>query len=544
MYSVDNYHDFSDEFSWDDYWDRCDWDARSELNIGHEVLAGAPSDQKVAMRWRGVDGTEETRTFGELKRESNRVANVLDGLGIEPEQRLLTYLPRVPEHYATILGTIKTGAVFGAINERYGPDGVRHRLDDSQARIVATTPENRETLEEAADDLDSVEHVVVVDREGAGVRDGDVDYHARTQDASSEYEPVRTDPDDPALHYYTSGTTGPAKGVVHPHRFIVALPAFIQLTGDISEDDVYWNTADPGWLTGLATLGGWFLGATGVVYEGEFDPAAWARVLDEYPITVFGSVPTAYRMLREHEAVLDDIDLDVRTMTSVGEPLNPGVVEWAEERFSIPVLDTYGTSEVFGTIVANYPLEDWEVKPGSMGKPFPGIDVELVEPGTTNPVEQGEVGEIAVKDYPGMFSGYWQRPKQTEEKFIDGWALTDDLATRDEDGYLWFQGRADDVILSAGYRIGPFDVESELIDHEAVAEAAVVPKPDEQRGNIVKAFIVLSGGAEPTDETCDSIRSFVRERLAAHEYPREIEFIDELPKTKTGKIRRTELQEE
>ncbi|MFB6171560.1 MAG: acyl-CoA synthetase [Haloarculaceae archaeon] len=539
---VNTYQERCESFSWDDYRDRCDWDARTDLNMGHEVIDPRADDDEVAMHWRGADGETETWTFADLARESNRFANVLGDLGVEREQRLFTYLPRVPEHYAIILGTLKAGAVFGAINERYGPDGIEHRLADSGASVVVTTPDNRDVVAEAAADLDSLDRVVVVDRAGAGVDDGDVDYHARCSAASPSYDPVETGPEDPALHYYTSGTTGPAKGVVHPHRFIVALPAFIQVTGDIRADDVYWNTADPGWLTGLSTLGGWFLGATAIVYEGEFDPVAWAEILDDYPITVFGSVPTAYRMLREHESVLDDVDLDVRTMTSIGEPLNPGVVEWAEERFGAPVLDTYGTSETCGTVVANYPFEDWDVEPGSMGKPFPGVEIKLVEPGTTTEVETGEVGEIAVGEFPGVFSEYWNRPEQTTDKFVDGWALTDDLATRDEDGYLWFQGRADDVILSAGYRIGPFDVESELIDHEAVAEAAVVPEPDDQRGNVVKAFVVLSDGAAPTDETRESIRSLVRDRLAAHEYPREIEFVDALPKTMTGKIRRTELR--
>jgi acetyl-CoA synthetase len=531
-----------EEFTWDAYWEACDRDARAEVNMGHEVLAGDVEDDDVAMYWRGTDGEEATLTFGELRRESNRFANVLEDLDVEREARLFTYLPRIPEHYAVILGTLQAGVVFGAINERYGPDGLGHRLDDSDARVAVTTPDNRETLGEATEGVDSIDHVIVVDRDGHGTDDGDLDYHELTEGASTGFEAVPTGPEDPALHYYTSGTTGPAKGVVHPHRFIVALPASIQVTGDIRAGDVYWNTADPGWLTGLSTLGGWFLEATAVVYEGEFDPHAWADILDEYPISVFGSVPTAYRMLRENDQVLEDVDLDVRTMTSIGEPLNPGVVEWAEERFGTTVLDTYGTSETCGTVVANVPLEDWEVRPGSMGRPFPGIDVTLVEPGTSEEVEQGEIGEIAVGDFPGIFSEYYGREGKTAAKFVDGYALTDDLATEDEDGYLWFQGRADDVILSAGYRIGPFDVESELVDHEAVAEAAVVPKPDAERGNVVKAFVVLSADGEPTEETRESIRSSVRERLAAHEYPREIEFIDELPKTTTGKIRRTELR--
>jgi acetyl-CoA synthetase len=540
--TVNSYQELCERFSWEEYRQRCDWDPSSSVNVGHEAVGRRGDSDEVAMYWRGADGAEERWTFAELDDEADRVANVLDSLGVGRGERVFTYLPRIPEHYAVIVGTLKTGAVFGAINERYGADGIAHRLSDAGASVVVTTPANRETVTAATVDLDASPAVVVVDRDDRGVDDGDLDYAEHVAAAGPAYEPVRTGPEDHALHYYTSGTTGPAKGVVHPHRFIIALPAFIEVTAGVGEGDVYWNTADPGWLTGLSVLGGWFLGATAVVYEGEFDPVAWAEILDDYPISVFGSVPTAFRMLREHDEVLDGVDLDVRTMTSIGEPLNPGVVEWARERFGTPVLDTYGTSETCGTVVANYPFEGWEVEPGSMGKPFPGIDVELVEPGTDEPVADGEIGEIAVGDFPGVFCEYWNRPERTEAKFVGDLALTDDLAVRDEAGYLRFQGRADDVILSAGYRIGPFDVESALVNHEAVAEAAVVPEPDEQRGNVVKAFVVPSAGVEPTEDTRESLQSFVRERLAAHEYPREIAFVEDLPKTVTGKIRRTELR--
>lgn len=538
-----SYEELQSTFSWDDYWDGCDWNARDELNMGHESIDRHRDERgdDLALLWVGADGSEERYTFSDLADLSDRVATALEQFGVSAGDRVFTYLPRIPEHYAVVLGTLKMGAVFGAINERYGPDGIAHRLGDSRATAVLTTPENRGTVEEACSGLDP--EILVVDRNGVGT-DG-ADLLAAVDDADPGYETARTTPDDPALLYYTSGTTGPAKGVLHAHRFAVANAAFIDTPAGVTEDDLYWCTADLGWLTGLNPFGAWFNGAAIVVYEGEFDAERWVDVLDRYPIDVLFTVPTAYRMLEEHEQLLDDVDLSpLRTLLSVGEPLNPSVIEWAKDRFGVPILDTYGTSETYGTVVSNYPLSGWEIKPGSMGKPYPGIDIRLVKPGTLEEVDDDEIGEIAVRaDYPSCFLEYWERPEKTDSKLTDGWVLTDDLASRDEDGYFWFEGRADDVILSAGYRIGPFDIESTLVEHDTVAEAAVVPKPDDQRGNIVKAFVVCSEGVEPTDETRDAVRAHVRNRLAAHEYPRAIEFVDELPKTVTGKIRRTELRD-
>jgi acetyl-CoA synthetase len=283
-----------------------------------------------------------------------------------------------------------------------------------------------------------------------------------------------------------------------------------------------------------------------LTYEGEFDPEAWADILDEYPVTVLFSVPTAYRMLREQESVLDGVSLDLRHALSIGEPLSAGVVEWGEDTLGVTIHDTYGQTETGNMIINNYPT--MELRPGSMGKPLPGIEAAVVDPDTGAVLEPGETGEIAQRgDYPCFFAGYWQQPEKTADCFVDGpdgeWYLSGDLGHLDEDGYFWFEGRADDVILSAGYRIGPFEVESSLGEHEAVAEAAVVPKPHRERGNIVKAYVVLSEGTEPSDELKEDMQTHVKEELSAHEYPREIEFVDELPKTVTGKIRRTELRD-
>ncbi|MFW6382773.1 MAG: acyl-CoA synthetase [Haloferacaceae archaeon] len=545
-HNLSDYDDERESFSWDDIYAEAAWDAPDELNVGYEVCDRHAGSDRIALRQVGTDGELTTVTFEELADDSGRFAAALEALGVERGDRVFSYMPRIPEHYVALVGTLKRGAVFGGINERFGPDGIAYRLDDCDASVVVTTSDNRDTVASALEDAPSVEHVVVVDR-GGGMEDGDIAFADALADASSDYDPVRTSGEDDALLYYTSGTTGPAKGVRHKHRWVAGVAATQHYAVDLRADDCYWSTADLGWLTGpINTLGAWFWGTSLFTYEGEFDPETWADLLDEYPVSVLFSVPTAYRMLRENESVLDGTDLDLRHALSIGEPLSAGVVEWAERALGVTVHDTYGQTETGNMIINNYPT--MELKPGSMGRPLPGIEAEVVDPETGEPLPPGETGEIAQRgDYPCFFAGYWENPEKTEACFVDGpdgeWYLSGDLARKDEEGYFWFEGRADDVIISSGYRIGPFEVESSLGEHEAVAEAAVVPKPDRERGNIVKAYVVPSDGADPSEELKDDVRTHVREELSAHEYPREVEFVEELPKTVTGKIRRTELQD-
>ncbi|WP_435335661.1 acyl-CoA synthetase [Haloarchaeobius sp. TZWWS8] len=559
-HNLPGYDEYRKSFSWDDIFAEADWDAPDRLNIAHEVCDRHAEDRsKVALYYVGTDGESETVPFWELRDRSNRFANVLSDL-VDEGDRVFSYMPRIPEHYVSMLGTLKAGAVWGSVNERFGPDGIAYRLDDCDAKVVVTTAENRETIGRALADAPSVEHVLVLSRDGTGIERGDISFRAAMADASREFEPVETGGEDDALLYYTSGTTGLAKGVQHKHRWVAGVAATQRFAVDLQPGDLYWSTGDLGWLTGpINTLGAWFWGASLFTYEGEFDPETWADLLDEYPISVLFSVPTAYRMLRANEDVLDEKSLELRHALSIGEPLSAGVVEWAKDRLGVTVHDTYGQTETGNMIINNYPT--MEIRPGSMGKPLPGIEAAVVDPETGEELEPGETGEIAQRgDYPCFFAGYWQKPEKTEECFVNvpaseasggsedrssgGWYLSGDLAHLDEDGYFWFEGRADDVILSAGYRIGPFEVESSLGEHPAVAEAAVVPKPHEERGNIVKAYVVLTDDYEPSDSLVTEIQDHVKNELSAHEYPREIEFVEELPKTVTGKIRRTELREQ
>ncbi|WP_435317989.1 acyl-CoA synthetase [Haloarchaeobius sp. TZWSO28] len=542
-HNLTDYEALRENFSWDDIYAEADWDAPARLNIGHEVCDRHAEDRsRVALYYVGTDGETETVPFWELRDRSNRFANVLDEL-VDEGDRVFSYMPRVPEHYVALVGTLKTGAVWGSVNERFGPDGISYRLDDCDAKVVVTTAENRDTIDRALEDAPSVEHVIVLSRDGRGIRQGDISFRAAVEDASREYEPAETGGEDDALLYYTSGTTGLAKGVQHKHRWVAGVAATQRFAVDLQPEDCYWSTGDLGWLTGpINTLGAWFWGATLFTYEGEFDPETWAELLDEYPISVLFSVPTAYRMLRANEEVLDGKSLDLRQALSIGEPLSGGVVEWAEDRLGVTVHDTYGQTETGNMIINNYPT--MAVKPGSMGRPLPGIEAAVVDPETGEELEPGETGEIAQRgDYPCFFAGYWQKPEKTEDCFVNDWYLSGDLAHVDEDGYFWFEGRADDVILSSGYRIGPFEVESSLGEHPAVAEAAVVPKPHEERGNIVKAYVVCTDEYDGSDALVTELQDHVKDELSAHEYPREIEFVEELPKTVTGKIRRTELRD-
>jgi len=540
--SISSYEEACEKFTWDRYREYCDWDAEEDLNIAHESVTRHADDRtSLAFIWVDDDGNDEKYTFWELDQKSNRVANVLSDVGVGEGDRVYTYMPRIPEHYFTILGTLKTGAVFGAVDRRYSAEALNYRIGHAEATTIVTTPQHRETVREASEDVESIENVLVVDRQGDEVEENDIDLLNRKADASREFETARTSPDDPALLHYTSGTTGPAKGVVHGHKFIVGNIGFTDIPCEVDETDIYWTLADPGWLAGMHPLGIWACGATQLIYKGDPDLEMWAKILDKYPVSVWYSVPTALRLLMEHEEIIENIDLDLKTIISMGEALNAPVVDWAEETLNTDILDAYGTSETYGMTVSNFSFMD--VKPGSMGRPHPGVDVKIVEPGTLNEVDRGEVGEIVINEFPCQFLYYWQDEEKTNETRQDGWVWTDDLVEVDEDGYSFYRGRADDVIISSGYRIGPFDIESTLVEHDAVAEAAVVPKPDETRGNIIKAYVVSSESATGSEDEKESIQSYVSEHHAAHEKPREIELIDELPKTLTGKIQRKDLRD-
>jgi acetyl-CoA synthetase len=407
----------------------------------------------------------------------------------------------------------------------YGNDGIRHRVEDSQAKVLVTNEANKDRIDPAL-----VEHVIVLDRELLDTQ-------------APEFEPVDTAADDPAQLYYTSGTTGLAKGILHAHRYLLAHEEFVYCH-EVEDGERFHGMGEWAWAAGISPLlGPWRYGAVQCVYqrEGGFDPRRQLDFLSRHEVTNVFTTPTAMRSMMAIENAGSEYPQKFRRVCSAGEPLNPEAIRWFREQYGITVLDYYGLSESY-PLVANFPWMD--VREGSMGKPMPGWDVQILDE-DERPVAQGERGEICLRarSNPHYPLGYWNNDEASEETFNGEWFHSKDAASQDEDGYVWYEGRADDVIIAAGYRIGPFEVESACLEHPAVAEAAAVASPDERRGSVVKAFIVLADGHDGGDELAREIQDFVREHLSAYAYPRKIEFVPDLPKTLTGKIRRIELRQ-
>lgn len=544
-----SHHKQHNSFEWDDVWEQFDWNAPDEFNVTHEVVTRNVG-QGGAIHWEGEDtGRSETLTYTDLDHESARVANALESLGVERGEPVATMVPRVPELYPMFLGIWRHGAVYVPLFTAFGPEAITARAGDADVDLILTTPPYRDRIASVEDEI-GIDTVIVLDRTGEGddINDNDIEYATLLADQSDDYKTIRTSVDDPCTVEYTSGTTGPPKGCVLTHRVLAALYPYLWYGMDLSDTEVIWGAADPGWMYGLLSAGiaPVSMGIPNVLYEGEFDPEAWYRILETYDVTSLATSPTAYRGLMAAGDQYQSYDLALAKGHSAGEPLNPEVVNWFQEKLSTPVYDHYGVTEC-GMIICNQHADSMEVKRGSMGTSLPGFSIRILDNGEQ--VDPGECGEIAVKRGEGTyFNGYLNRPEKTAAAWVkhDGaeWFTTGDAAYVDEDGYIWFVGRTDDVIISSGYRIGPFEVESALIEHDHVTEAAIIGVPDEKRGEIVKAFVVVRDNVEMTDGLKTDIREFVKERLAKHAYPREIEFVDDLPKTASGKIRRVELREQ
>ena len=546
--NLQNYDDARKEFSWDRIAGELDWFADNKINIAHIAvdahLAQGRGDKK-ALIWEGIKGNVEEYTYADLARLSNRFASgLVDRCGIRKGDRVFFFLERVPEIFISILGTLKTGAIIGPLFSAFGPDAVKDRLEDSEARVLITSPALKKRIAQILPDLPALERVIVVDRAGTGIDPGDLAFDELMAGASDEFAVVQTDREDPAIMHYTSGTTGKPKGAVHVHNAIIGHYATARYVLDLQEKDIYWCTADPGWVTGTSygMFGPWSNGVTQVVYEGGFGAKKWYDFLQRYRVTVWYTAPTAIRMLmKSGNDIPRQFDFGaLRYMCSVGEPLNPEAVVWGNEVFGMPFHDNWWQTETGAIMIANYPIQD--VLPGSMGRPFPGIEPAIVDD-KFNEVPPGVEGNLAVRPgWPSMFRTYWKKKEMYDSKFVNGWYITGDQAKKDEEGYFWFVGRADDVINTAGHLVGPFEVESVLIEHPAVAEAGVIGKPDPIAMEVVKAFVSLHAGFEPTDELRHEIMVYAKKRLAAAAAPREIDFLDSLPKTRSGKIMRRLLK--
>lgn len=540
-----NYDETYANFDWKETEKAFSWYTTGKLNAAYEAIdRHADSDLKDKVALYFNDGVrKESYSFQDMKQMTNKAANVFSKYSsLVKGDRLFIFLPRSPELYFSLLGALKMGVIVGPLFEAFMEGAVYDRLNDSGAKVLVTTKTLLERV--PLDKLPNLEKVFVI---GDEIEENDkiVDFNKRFNEASSDFDIVWVDREDGMLLHYTSGSTGAPKGVLHVHNAMIQQYQTARWVLDLQENDIYWCTADPGWVTGTAygIFGPWLNGITNVVIGGRFSPESWYGAIEEYGVTVWYSAPTAFRMLMgAGSSMLEKYDLSsLRHVLSVGEPLNPEVIRWGMNELGHRIHDTWWMTETGGHMICNYPCMD--IKPGSMGKPIPGVYATIVDD-EGNEVPPYTMGNLAIrKGWPSMMRAIWNNPERYEQYFLKGeWYVSGDSAYKDEEGYFWFQGRVDDVIMTSGERVGPFEVESKLLEHPDVVEAGVIGKPDPVRGEIIKAFIALREGVEPTEELKQEIREFVKTGLAAHAAPREIEFKDKLPKTRSGKIMRRVLK--
>ncbi len=532
------------------------------LNIAYEAVdrhAGGPLADAVALRFLSKHREPVELTYAELKRQTDRFSCVLEGLGVGGGERVFVLAGRIPELYVAALGTLKHGSVFCPLFSAFGPDPIEQRLRLGDACVlVTTTALYRRKVAELRWRLPGLKHVLLVgDPDEIAEMPGAEDLHALMSAAPASYQIAQTAPGDMALLHFTSGTTGTPKGAIHVHEAVVAHRETGRTVLDLRPGDVFWCTADPGWVTGTSygIIAPLTLGATAIVDEADLEVDRWYGILQNEKVTVWYTAPTALRMLmRAGAEVAHEYDLSsLRFIASVGEPLNPEVVVWSREAYGLPAHDNWWQTETGGIMIANY--RSMEVRPGSMGRPLPGIDAAiarrdeednpvLASGGTLelvdDPHEQGEL--VLRPGWPSMFRGYLGEEARYRKCFAGGWYLTGDLVRRDSDGYFWFVGRGDDVIKSSGHLIGPFEVESVLLEHPAVAEAGVIGIPDAVAGEVVKAFVALAPGQDPSEVLMRDLLGFARKRLGAAVAPRQIEFVESVPRNRSGKIMRRLLK--
>ncbi|WP_342240818.1 acetate--CoA ligase [Inquilinus sp. OTU3971] len=550
--NLQDYERCAATFSWQEAREAISGLPGGGLNIAHEavdrhVLCGRGG--RLALRWIGRDDRIRDLSYATLATEANRFANILAHSGVSRGDAVFSLLGRRPELYIAALGTLKNGSVFSPLFSAFGPEPISARMAIGNAKVLVTSYAlYRRKIEPWRRELASLEQVFLIDCPDDPPA-GTADFQKAMSAASTSFDIVRTSPEDLALLHFTSGTTGRPKGAMHVHEAVVGHYVTGRLALDLRPTDVFWCTADPGWVTGTSygIISPLAIGATLVVDEAEFETERWYRILQDQKVTVWYTAPTAIRMLmRAGSDVARRFDLSrLRFMASVGEPLNPEAVVWGSEAFGMPFHDNWWQTETGGIMIANYAAMD--VKPGSMGRPLPGITAAIVEreaDGTVREIDTPmTVGELALRPgWPSMMRGYLNEEDRYRKCFAGGWYLSGDLAMRDAEGYYWFVGRGDDVIKSAGHLIGPFEVESTLMEHPAVAEAGVIGIPDPTVGEVVKAFVALKPGTEPSEALRKELLGHARKRLGPAVAPKDIAFRLNLPKTRSGKIMRRLLK--
>ena len=541
MKDAPSHDEFIAGFRADDVTAMLSGDPAIGLNVCIECCDRHADGDLVALYWEGVDGSSSVHTFAEFRDGAARFANVLEAHGIGPGDRVAVMLPRIPELMVVALGVWRAGAVYAPMFTAFGPKAIEYRLERSEAKLVMTDLANRSKFV----GISNLPPIMVVTRGvGAETQSGDFDFNDELDAQDPVFEPVLRGPDDPFLLMFTSGTVGSPKGVVVPHKALPSFIAYMKYAVDLRPDDRFWNMADPGWAYGLyyAVVGAPLMGNATHFYEGAFTVESTYKMLEKYGITVFCSAPTAYRLLMAGgDEKVDACRSTLRVACSCGEPLNPEVIRWVTEHLNCPVHDQFGQTEIAVAVTNHHALEHPR-NPGSMGVALPGFRAVIVDD-KCREVGPGTPGRLAIDTRSSPL--YWFLGYEGKGSPLEGpYYITGDMAEIDEDGCITFSGRDDDIILSAGYRIGPFDVESCLIEHPAVTESGVVGKPDTERGEIVVAFVVLHPDHPASSDLARELQTHTRERLSAHAYPREVIFVDALPKTPSGKIQRFVLREQ
>lgn len=522
------------------------------LNIAHEAIdrhANGALAQKIALVWLGENGERREFTFMQMKQESARFANVLNSLGFSKGERIFTLSTRLPELYIAAMGILKNCNVLCPLFSQFGPEPILQRLMRGDAKALLTTKALFEKkVRPILDQLPQLRTIFLIDAQ-EDENPQILSFKRQMERASDIFEIPPTDPEDMSVLHFTSGTTGMPKGVIHVHKAIYNHWTSGKYVLDLHPEDIYWCTADPGWVTGTSygIITPWLHGVTNIVDEAEFDAQRWYTTLQNEKVSVWYTAPTAIRrLMRLDFDPLKEYNLSsLRLIQSVGEPLNPEAVVWGVDKLNLPIHDNWWQTETGGIMIAN--LISQPIRPGSMGRPLPGIEATIIrhnDDGTVTEVtEAGTEGELSLKPgWPSMFRGYLHNEERYAKSFVDGWYLSGDLAYRDDDGYFWFVGRADDIIKTSGHMVGPFEVESTLMEHPSVAEAGVIGKPDPLIGQIVKAFVSLKAGFEPSEELRRELIGFGRKYLGSAVAPKEIEFQQNLPKTRSGKIMRRLLK--
>lgn len=537
---------FFDNFNWKDVEKELGYIEGNTLNIGwycsDRVCLNGNGD-RIALFHEDYNGLERRYTFNEIRLESNKIGAFLRSHDIREGDRVCLFLDRVPELYLSFLGILKIGAIVQPLFSAFGEESLFVRLENAQTAAVITQKKHLAKVRKIKDKLPFLRKIILTDQfPGNFHEEKEVLMDLSQLPEADTFEINPTTAESPSVLHYTSGTTGQPKGVKHVHYSLISQYITTKLVLNLKEDDIYWCTADPGWVTGTSygIIGPWSLGVTQCVMDAGFSAQAWYRFIQKHQITVWYSSPTAIRsLMKAGEEEVKNFNLtSLRHLASVGEPLNSEAIIWAEKVFGKPFHDTFWQTETGSIMITNFP--GMKIKPGSMGKPFPGIECALLDQETKEPLsESGRLGLIAFKPgWPSMMRDYWNNHEKYKEKFTNGWYLTGDKASFDSDGYYWFIGRDDDVINTGGHLVSPFEVESALLEHPAVAESAVVSKPDEINMEVVKAFISLNPGYKPDADLELEIMNFIRKKLSSLAMPQEIEFMDKIPKTRSGKIMR------